>query len=273
MSDHGRDYNISVLDSALQVLETFLGQGRGEQNLTEISQRLGLNKSRTFRILATLERHGFVEHDPATKTYRLGLRLLELGSAVQRRLSIIPAARPVMDELALATGEAVFLGIVDGDQCLVIDKRESQHPIRLYGEVGRRSPLHVGGVPKTLLAYLVEEQPDLLERLPLPQITPATVTDRDRLRAILAQIRADGYVVTLDDLDQGAHSVAAPIRDHSSRVVAGLSVAGPSDRFTADRVERYTLLVRRAAADISQRLGFPPLLEALTPVNGRAIVP
>ena len=56
-------------------------------------------------------------------------------------------------------------------------------------------------------------------------------------------------------------------------LVAGLSVAGPSDRFTADRVERYTLLVRRAAADISQRLGFPPLLEALTPVNGRAIVP
>ncbi|MCW5852688.1 MAG: IclR family transcriptional regulator [Anaerolineae bacterium] len=257
-----RDYNISVLDSALRILQTFLMPGRTEQSLSDISQALSLNKSRTFRILATLEQHGFVEQDHRTRNYRLGLRLLELGGAVHRRLDLVQVARPILDELAEASGEAIFLGVPDGLEAVCVDKRESRHPIRLYGEVGRRSSLHVGGVPKVLLAYMVEEDPCVLERIALPKITPASVTDRTELAQLLASIRQDGYVVTLDDLDWGAHSVAAPVRDHTGRVVAAVSIAGPSERFTLDRVTQYVALIQRAGEELSARLGYRfPALE------------
>lgn len=256
MPNATRDYNISALHSALQVLESFLQTNTAEQSLTEISQRLGLNKSRVFRILATLEQHGFVEQSETSRGYRLGLRLLAYGNAVQHKLSVVTAASPIMDDLAQVTGETVFLGVPDGFECIVVDKRESKHPIRLFGEVGRRAPLHVGGVPKMLLAYMAEEDPSLLHRLPLSKITSATVTDVKALAARLTDIRTDGYVVTSDDLDWGAHSIAAPIRNHAGRVVAALSVAGPSERFTPERIEKYISLVRYATDQISRRLGY-----------------
>lgn len=256
MSDARPDYNISALDSALLVLESFIDTRKTGQSLSEVVQAVGLNKSRVFRILATLQQHGYVEQDPDTRDYRLGLKLLELGGVVQRRLDVVSAARPALDRLAHATGETVFLGVVDGLETLCVDKRESQQSIRLHAEVGGRSPLHVGGVPKVLLAYLVEDDPAILQRLDLVSITPATITDVTELARLLAGIRRDGYVVTQGDLDWGAASIAAPIRDHNGKVVAAVSCAGPVARFTPERVERYVALVVEAAADVSRRLGY-----------------
>lgn len=264
MTEAPRDYNIQALDTALQVLEVFLQPGHGALSLAEISQQLGLNKSRVFRILATLEQRGFVEQDRETHVYRLGLKLLALGAAVQRRLDLTRLARHWLDDLAAATGEAVFLGVLDGLEAVCVDSRESKHPIRLYAEVGRRTPLHVGGFPKVLLAYLVETDPTVLDRLDLTPITPATLTTPHALAVELAGIRRDGYVVASNDLDWGACSIAAPICDHTGAVVAALSVAGPVERFTPDRITAYLDHVRQAAAGISAQLGYPPLAPVLS---------
>ncbi len=251
----GRDYSISVLDCALRALEELLvadGQGLG---LSAIAARLGLNKSRAFRILATLEQQGFVIQDTETKNYRLGLKLLQFGEAVRQSLRLPEVAAPLLDQLAAATGETVFLGVIDGSEAVCIAKRESKHPVRLYAEIGRRAPLHAGGVPRVLLAYRVLEQPQLLDNLPLTPITSATQTDRARLAEELAQIRAQGFGVAINDLDMGVTSVAAPIRNHQSRVVAAVSVAGPNDRLPADQLPALAALVRTTAAQISQGLG------------------
>lgn len=135
----GRDYSISVLDCALRALEELLvadGQGLG---LSVIAVRLGLNKSRAFRILATLEQQGFVIQDTETKNYRLGLKLLQFGEAVRQSLHLSRVAAPLLDQLAEATGETVFLGVIDGSEAVCIAKRESKHPVQLYAEIGRRS--------------------------------------------------------------------------------------------------------------------------------------
>ncbi len=259
------EYTIAVLEDAIRVLETFLD---GEERLTlaRITRESGLTKNKVFRILSTLEKHRFVERDD-TGAYRLGVRFLDFGQRVQNQMDLLEASRPVMDWLVQETRETVFLGVIDGQEALCVDMRESPQSIRLYAQVGRRAPLYTGGVPKVLLAFLPdEERQALLDSMELKPITPYTITDRRALEGLLQQIREQGYVVTADDLDEGAHSIAAPIWDHRGRIVAAISVAGPSNRFTEERIQRYLALVREGAARISRALGYrPPQAASYTP--------
>lgn len=129
---------------------------------------------------------------------------------------------------------------------------------RLTAEIGRRVPLYVGGVPKVLLALLPPtEQEDIVGRLRLVPITARTITSRAELRRQLDAIRAQGYVVTADDLDLGATSLAAPVFGPSGELIAGLSVAGPSERFTPQFVDRAVHLTLAAAERIRTALGEP----------------
>lgn len=248
------DYTIAVVSDTIRVLETFL-DGRSELGLAEVTRASGLSKNKAFRILSTLERHRLVErHDGAS--YQLGVRLLEFGQRVQDQLDLLKASRTVLDRLVEETQESIFLGVIDGREALCVDMRESPHSVRLFARVGRRAPLYAGGVPKVLLAFLPDEERRTFLRDVHPEpITPYTITDRPKLERLLQDIRTRGYLVTSDDLDVGAHSIAAPIRDHQGRVVAAISVAGPSNRFTAERIERYVELIIEGTQEISGRLG------------------
>jgi IclR family KDG regulon transcriptional repressor len=274
MAQRSRDYTIQALHHALTVLETFLEPGNAVQGVSEIAERLAMNKSRVFRILTTFERHRFVQRDPETKQYRLGVALMVFGEAVRRRLEVIQVAGPILDELAEITGETVHLGIADGDEAVCIARRMSQHSVRLYAEVGRRAPLHVGGIPKLLLAYLpADERRHILHQSTLDVITDLTITDPHELERHVTQIQNDGYHVSVGDLDPDVHSIAAPIYDHSGQVVAGLSVAGPSPRFPPDKVQEYIDLVCQAAARISHLMGYAETAEAKAlPGSGPGLV-
>lgn len=253
--DEGRDYSISVLDYALRALEVLLMAGAQGLGLSELAVRLNVNKSRAFRILTTLEQQGFVVQDEATKSYRLGLKLLHFGEAVRRDLHLPQVAAPVLDQLATATGETVFLGVIDGLEAVCVDKRESRHPVRLYAEIGRRAPLHAGGIPRVLLAFRALEDTDIVSRLPLKPITSETLVDRERLVEELARIRERGYAVSVNDLDIGVTAVAAPIRDHLGRVTAAVGVSGPNERLPEASIAGLAARVRAAAATISRGLG------------------
>jgi IclR family KDG regulon transcriptional repressor len=257
MTDTARDYTIQALHHALNVLETFLEQGNAVQGISGISDGLGLNKSRVFRILNTFEQHHFVQRDPETKQYRLGVALMAFGEAARRRLEVVRVASPILDDLAERSGETVHLGVLDGDESVCVARRVSAHSVRLYAEIGRRAPLHVGGVPKVLLAYLpAKERERVLYRGGLLPITDQTITDPGALEEVLAEIRHNGYNVSAGDLDPEVHSIAAPIRDHAGRVVAAVSVAGPSHRFPPDKVQETIQHVCHAAAEISRLLGY-----------------
>jgi IclR family KDG regulon transcriptional repressor len=274
MAQRSRDYTIQALHHALTVLETFLEPGNAVQGVSEIGERLAMNKSRVFRILTTFEQHRFVQRDPETKQYQLGVALMVFGEAVRRRLEVIQVASPILDELAEITGETVHLGIVDGDEAVCVARRMSQHSVRLYAEVGRRAPLHVGGIPKLLLAYLpADERRRILHHSSLNVITDLTITDPDELERHVAQIQTHGYHVSVGDLDPDVHSIAAPIYDHSGQVVAGLSVAGPSPRFPPDKVQEYIDLVCQAAARISHLIGYTETAEAQIPPGSGSGLP
>lgn len=260
------DYRIAVVEDAINVLEAFLPAVR-PLSLAELTEQTGLVKNKVFRILATLQAHGFVMRNEQG-SYSLGLRMLEFGESVRRRDTIVQAAAPVMDWLVEETRETIFLGVIDGLEVLVLAARESPQSVRLFGAVGRRAPIHTGGIPKVLLAFLPSaERSAILDQINLDPITPYTYTDRAKLEAFLDQIHAQGYVVTADDLDVGAVSIAVPIRDYSNRVVAAMSIAGPLSRMPEPTTRTYVELVLKGAAGVSQALGYRPSQTTAAPIT------
>lgn len=253
MSDSGsNDYRIAAVDRALLVLEALAD--KPGQGVTQLSKSLGMTKSIVFRLLQTLEDRGFVFRDPDQAVYSLGYRIGVLGERVGRDGSLLFAARPVMDALRDRTSETVNLVVREGLRSLVLATRSGHHSIRLFAQSGRHGPLHAGGGSMCLLAYADSSVVEAVLANPLEAFTPQTITDRDRLRQALARIRANGYNIALNDLDEGAFSVAAPIVGANGEVIAGISVAGAVVRFDEERREIYIKAALEAAAEISSKL-------------------
>ena len=255
MNDLGKDkksYRIDAVARALRVLEA-LGDNPGI-GATALAEKLGLTKSIVFRLLQTLEEAGYVHRDDERAIYVLGYRVALLGERVGREGALLQVARPVMDALRDDTGENVNLVVREGLATMIIATREGLHSIRLFAQTGKRGPLHAGGSSMVLLAYA---EPAIRERIlsaELERYSPHTITDPDRLREALTLIRTNGYNVALNDLDDGAFSVAAPIRNNAGEVVAGISVAGASVRLDEVRRAAYIERVQYAAEEISRRL-------------------
>jgi IclR family transcriptional regulator, KDG regulon repressor len=250
------DYTVAALEDAISILDLLQNYREGAP-LAELTRASGMVKNKVFRLLFTLEKHHLVERDEHGR-YRLGLHILEYAQHVQIQTTLLEASRPVMDWLVEETRESIFLGVVSGSDALCVAARESPRSVRLYAEIGRRATLHSGGVPKVLFAFLPEqERTVLLDRYFAGESAESGIAaNRQVFEERLAHIREQGYAIVIDELDAGAHSVAAPIRDYRGQVVAAISIAGPSDRFTEECIPRYVQLALEAAGQISQALGY-----------------
>lgn len=252
---------LGSLEHGLAVLEMLANAREQTLGLSELAQRVGLHKTTVARVLATLAAHGYVEQDPRTRRYRLTLKLFELGSLCLARIELVREARPILEDLARASGEVVHLAVLDQGEVVYVDKVESEQTIRMYSRVGRRSPVHCTGVGKALLAFVDDPTFEaIVAQRGLPSYTPHTITDPQRLREHLARVRETGVAFDDEEHEPGIRCVAAPVRDHRSVVVASISVAGPAVRMTRQRLQELVEPVRQAAAAISARLGYRPQL-------------
>jgi IclR family KDG regulon transcriptional repressor len=248
------DYTIGAVDRALSLLE-IIAENPGI-GLSELTRLTGTTKTLAFRMASTLEARGYLLKDPDSRTYTLGYKPLLLSERMQHESPLLRVSGPVLDELSARTRENVSLLVREGLQTVCIAIRHSPQPIRLYAELGRQGPLHVGGGPKLLLAYAPPDVQAEVATSHLDVYTPETVTDPKRLAALLERIREQGYNVSHGDLDAGAFSVAAPVRDHAGRVIASLSIAGPQSRLNGDLERLYVRMLLDAAGEISARLGW-----------------
>jgi DNA-binding IclR family transcriptional regulator len=252
---------IKVLTKIVHVLDSLgSANGRAELTLVELAKQTKLPVSTLGRLLASLERYQFVQRDPETRRYRLGSRLIALGSDARDGLELRRVANPYMRELVADTQESAFLTIRDGDEGVYLDRVDSPHGIRLHGAIGARAPLHCGATRLVLLAFLPEPEQERFLSRPLARKTALTVTDRQVLRARLQETRRRGYAVSLGENTEGAAAVSVPVRDAGGQVVASLSAAGPVTRFTRARIPRLVEIVTRIAHRLSATLGYqgPP---------------
>lgn len=246
---------LKSLRKAIRVLECFSLQ-EPRLPLTDIARKVGLPLSTAHRILTTLRTVGIVEQEGDRDLYRLGLKLLELGSMVLANLEVHREALPCIEELVRETGETVHLGVFDGSQVVSIEKMDSPHGLASNITIGKGAPAYCTGVGKALLAHQPDSAVEHICRLGLAKHTRQTITDPQRLRRELAQVRAQGYAVDNMEHQPDVRCVAVPIRDHSGRVVASLSVSGPATRIPKDRISTLAVRVREVAAKLSTRLGY-----------------
>ena len=200
----------------------------------------GLAKPTVHHLVASLVDTGLAEHDPARGAYRLSLRFLALGRAVERRLDILPLARPILLRLSAETGETVNLAIPRPTDALIVESLEgTRHGVRVSSYAGTSAAYHSTACGRALLAHRSAADRDAVFAAAPPRaVTPRTITDRAALDTLLAGCRAQGWVVEREENEIGACCVAAPVL-LAGVAVAAVSIAGPVGRMDEGCMARH----------------------------------
>ncbi len=252
------DYSIAVLDRALDLLEALAEAPAGAPlGVSEVARRAGVTKSAAFRILANLERRGYVAKDPVNARYTLGAQLVCLGERSLGAIDLRAAARPALEALQQRFGETVNLGVREGAEVVYVDMIESSHGLRMAARIGGRDYLHSTALGKAILAFLLPAERDHLLYAPagLPARTERTITDPVKLRAELERVRERGIAEDRDENEVGARCLGAPLFDHRGGVVGAISLSAPDSRLDDARASEVAAAVRAEAASITRRLG------------------
>ena len=248
---------LSSVANAARLMKAF-SDTEYEIGISNLARRLSLGKSTVHRLASTLVDAEFLERNPQTGAYRLGLALFELGMRVRRKMNIVSEARPYLRALMEKTGESVHLTVLDHASVLYVNNIASPQAIRMQSNLGARVPAHCCSEGKALLAYRPAETIERVIAAGLDARTPKTIVKPERLRGELAAVRRRGYALDDEELEIGLRSAAAPIRDHRREVVAAVSIAGPVQRVSKKSMQRFAVEVVAAGNAISQRLGYHP---------------
>ena len=254
------DYQIQTVTNALRVLGAF--RDEEEIGVAELSRRLGLHKNNVFRLLATLEEEGYIEQDPETERYRLGIRALELGHSFARSRALVERARPVLDALLEATGETTHLAMMDGFDVVPVVGRVPDRMLVAALRLGVRLPLHATALGKVLLGCAPEEQRQAFDREvvsggKLLARTGHTIEDPVKFFEHIRTVAGHGFALDVGECEVGLGCAAAPVHDASGRVVAALSVSAPLARVSEDGLIREICpKVVEAAERLSHDLGY-----------------
>jgi len=218
-------HTIPAIDRMMSVLSVLEDQRDGA-SITALTTALVLPRSTIYRILNTLEVHDVVQRD-GSGTYRLGQRLRKLAAHVPSgaaELDLAALAQPFLDQIAISAGHSVKLSVLEGGGVLVLAAAQGRRPYALGVTPGQQMPINAGAAGKLLFAFEPpERQADWLSR-PLSAFTSRTVTDPKRLKAEATRIRRQGWAQDRGESAPSIYAYAAPIRDHSGRVLAALSI-------------------------------------------------
>lgn len=257
-------YNATSLARALTILDVF-GPRTAALGVSEIARSLGARAGSLYPALSTLERFGYLERD-SEKRFRLGLKLLERGHALLANTGLPERAKPVLRDLARRLTVNAHLAVLHRGQVVYLDREEGSPNVVFPSVVGRLVPAHCTALGKVLLAHLEQdERRELLADHPLERRTRRTITSLRRLERDLADVRARGYAVDRQEFQEGVVCVAAPVRDHTGKVVAATSVSLLNVRAKAARMRKITREVVRTAALISQAIGYSPVRRRTMP--------
>lgn len=239
----------SVTSRIFAILDAFV-PGEARLTLTEIARRTGLPLATTHRLVHELLRVGGLEREEGG-TYRIGVRLWEIGSLAPIRGGLRELAMPFMEDLYEATHENVQLAVLAGGEAMILEKISGRESVHIVTRVGGRLPLHATGVGKVLLAHASADLVETVLAAPLERLAPRTIIDPAELRRDLALVRSRGWAATRDEMTAGAMSVGAPVYGPEQHVVAALSVVVDS---RAGEPDRLVPSVRTAARSLSRQL-------------------
>lgn len=237
-----KSYSIHSVENALDVLEALCAEDE-DVSLTRLSERLGMNKASVFRLLATFEGRGYVEHCAGSGKYRLSLAAFEVGQRLLSRMTLLRQAHPVMEQLVRECNEAAYLVVRRDREALFFDVVETSQQVKVFSLVGHRVQLELSTVGQIFLAY--EDSPS------------ASLSASRSASGCLEDIRAAGICVGATGIDESVVCAAVPLFSEKGVVAGSLALVWPEFRADAAQVESVLLpALRRSGEIISSKLGY-----------------
>ncbi|MEO8344455.1 MAG: IclR family transcriptional regulator C-terminal domain-containing protein [Betaproteobacteria bacterium] len=246
---------VQSLTRGLSILEC-LALAEGGLTLTDIGQRVQLPPSTVHRLLATLEKMGYVYQAGELGRWYVGLQAFTVGSSFLSSRDFVAQSNPYMRRLMDQSGETVNLAILDGTEAVFVDQVQCREMMRTIVKLGSRAPMHASGVGKAMFASLPDDQIDaILKVRGLPRITGNTITSPETMWASVRVIRQRGWSFDDEEHAIGTRCVGAPIYDEHAETLGAISLAGPSSRLPDERIKQLGPVVAHIAEELTRRLG------------------
>jgi IclR family KDG regulon transcriptional repressor len=241
----------------LDILELFLEDDTA-LSAPDVVRLTGVPRTTAHELLATLVARDYLQRDESTNTFRLGVRLLQLGNAYSARFDMLAVANEAARELSASIGETVSVALREGADVFYLAKVEARDNLRLPSSIGQRLPANVTGLGKVLLAYVSPQTLHVLFPEPerLPVMTERSISTLPELEAELTRVRERGVAFEREESTPGIMCVAAPVRDSSGAVVAAISTSVPVARWQQRAEQEWVAVALHGAAGLSAKLGF-----------------
>ncbi len=251
-------YNRS-LERALQILNVFTSSEKQSLSLAQLSESLNLSRATVLRLCSTLVKYHFLKHDLLLKRYSLGVKLFELGSIVYNSFSLRRVASSHLIQLEAKLSTTVFLGIIDNDELLYIDKIDDpKHAITFTSRIGTRRTPYWGMVGAAIMAFLPENEIErLLQKFPLKRTAKKSITNKEEFLEYLNKIRSQGFAYDDEGTMDGVSGIAAPVYDLSGKVTSAVGIAFISSSVDPKAIKKIIKEAVSTARNISAEMGYP----------------
>jgi DNA-binding IclR family transcriptional regulator len=226
--------------------------------LTEISNTLGIPKTSTYDIIATLMDRNILEYENRLfKTIQLGLGLFEITLLALGKRDLHRVARPYLDQILEKTGETVYLAVENNGEVVYLEKAEGSAAVRYSADLGTRLPLYCTGLGKSILAaYPNDKVREIVAGFSMRSFTPQTITNVMDLHEELTATRLRGYAIDNQEVTEGIFCVAAPIYGTGDKPVAAISIASGSSMLQNGKMDKLGTIIAEKALVISRKMGF-----------------
>ena len=252
MSD---DKNVQSVERALDIIES-VADAQDGKNLTEIAADTGMHKSTAYRLIGTLLKRGYLLKT-GSGDYRIGHKLIYVMSYYINELDLQTEARPYITEISSHLGLSAYLGILDGEGVIYLEKVSGPFIRRAFYQAGMRVPAYCSSLGKCLLSnFSAEELGRVMADCSFIRFTPKTIPDMDSLHRELSKVRQQGWAMDDEEYEPGHRCVGAPIYDYKGDIIAAIGASGDKHVLTDSRIEEVAEYVTDAAMKISENLGY-----------------
>jgi IclR family transcriptional regulator, KDG regulon repressor len=252
---------IQSIGRAFAILEE-VARHRDGIGLADLSKRVGLHNSTTFHLVKTMVSLGYIRQLKESKRYRIGRPLFALAASALDEKEMVSMATPVLDELSRQTGESSHFASRMSDAVVVMARTPGPGAFQLTDRVGVVRPAYCTALGKIILAALLPDQLDrYLDRVELKSLTAKTITNPQRLRRELQEVRRTGIAFDDGEFDKEVRCAAMPVHDFSGQVIGAIGISGPVWRLSISALQGKTRIVGEAARRLSEAFGAPPVTD------------
>ena len=253
---------VQSIARAFSILEE-VARNREGIGLADLSKRVGLHNSTTFHLVKTMVSLGYIRQIKDSKRYRIGRPLFALAASALDEMEMVSMATPVLEQLAHETGESAHFAARVGDAVVVLARTPGPGAFQLTERAGVVRPAYCTALGKVILAALRPEQLEhYLDRVALEPLTPATITDKNRLRRDIEAIRDAGIGFDDGEFNSEVRCAAMPVYDFSGQVTGAIGISGPVWRLSIQSLQSRAKTLSAAAKSLSQAFGASDVLKA-----------